>query len=76
VIDGTGASPNPDATLLTADGKIESLGSAQSTPLTSVTQTLNLTGRAVMPGLVGMHDHLFYGSVGLIQAIRAVRRST
>src|ERR1700682_4741209 len=29
-------------------------------------QPLDLTGRPVMPGLVGMHDHLFYPMGGAI----------
>jgi imidazolonepropionase-like amidohydrolase len=53
VIDGTGAPPREDQTLFIVDGKI----AAQAPP---DALRLDLTGRSVMPGLVGMHDHLFY----------------
>jgi imidazolonepropionase-like amidohydrolase len=43
---------------------------------TSVTPTLDLTGRAVTPGLVGMHDHLFYGSSASTRRSGGLRRST
>jgi imidazolonepropionase-like amidohydrolase len=53
VIDGTGAPPREDQTVFIVGGKI----AAQAPP---DAQRLDLTGRTVMPGLVGMHDHLFY----------------
>ncbi len=53
VIDGTGAPPRENQTLVIADGKI-----AAQAP--EGAQRIDLTGRTVMPGLVGMHDHLFY----------------
>ena len=53
VIDGTGAPAREDQTLYLVDGKI-----AGQAPVDA--QRLDLQGRTVMPGLVGMHDHLFY----------------
>jgi imidazolonepropionase-like amidohydrolase len=53
VIDGTGAPPREDQTLFIVEGKI-----ASQAPPDAL--RLDLTGRTVMPGLVGMHDHLFY----------------
>jgi imidazolonepropionase-like amidohydrolase len=66
VIDGTGAPPISDATILIADGKIQSVGPSQSTSVAPGTLILDLAGRTVIPGIVGMHDHLFYGSVGRV----------
>jgi imidazolonepropionase-like amidohydrolase len=57
VIDGTGAPPREDQTLAIVDGKL----AAQAAPNA---QHLDLTGRTVLPGLVGMHDHLFYPAGG------------
>jgi len=53
VIDGTGAPAREDQTLYLVDGKIAGQAPAGA-------QRLDLQGRTVMPGLVGMHDHLFY----------------
>jgi imidazolonepropionase-like amidohydrolase len=64
VIDGSGAPPITDATIIVGDGKIQTMGSAQTTAIAPGTQVLALSGRTVIPGLVGMHDHMFYGAVG------------
>ena len=59
VIDGTGAPAKDDQTLVLAGGKIQSIAAAGGqTPQGA--QVLDLTGDSVMPGLVGMHDHLYY----------------
>jgi imidazolonepropionase-like amidohydrolase len=36
------------------------MGDAISTPIPTGAKVLNLIDRSVMPGLVGMHDHMFY----------------
>jgi imidazolonepropionase-like amidohydrolase len=57
VIDGTGAPAREDQTLFILDGKI----AAHDRP---GVQRIDLTGRTVFPGLVGMHEHLFYPAGG------------
>jgi len=64
VIDGTGAAARADQTLLIEDAKIAALGDAASTKIPDGTKTLDLTDRTVIPGLVGMHDHMYYPSPG------------
>jgi hypothetical protein len=64
VIDGTGAAARADQTLLIEDGKIAALGDAASTKIPDGRKTIDLTGRTVIPGLVGMHDHMYYPSPG------------
>jgi imidazolonepropionase-like amidohydrolase len=65
VIDGTGAAAVNDQTLVIEGGRIKSIGPAASTPAPAGARVLDLTGRTVMPGWVGMHEHLFYtGSTG------------
>jgi imidazolonepropionase-like amidohydrolase len=41
-------------------GRIAALGDAAAVRVPSGASTLDLQGRTVIPGLVGMHDHLFY----------------
>ncbi|HLY61794.1 MAG TPA: amidohydrolase family protein [Terriglobia bacterium] len=65
LIDGTGAAPLDDQTLIIEGGKIKSVGSAAQTPPPPGAKVLDLAGFTVIPGLVGMHDHLFYPSGGV-----------
>ncbi len=60
VIDGTGAAAREDQTIILSNGKIESVADAASANLPKDAQALDLHGYSVIPGLVGMHDHMFY----------------
>ena len=60
VIDGTGAAPADDQTLLIENGEIREIGSAATVNIPQGARTLDLSGHSVIPGLVGMHDHMFY----------------
>lgn len=62
VVDGTGAPAREDQTLVISSGKIQALGDAPSIP--SGAKVLDRRGYTVLPGLVGMHDHLFYPQGG------------
>jgi hypothetical protein len=64
VVDGTGAAPRADQTLVIADGKIAALGDSATAKIPDGAKVLDLSGRTVIPGLVGMHDHMFYPSPG------------
>jgi imidazolonepropionase-like amidohydrolase len=64
VVDGSGAAARADQTLIIADGKIVALGDAFATKIPDGAKVLDLSGRTVIPGLVGMHDHMFYPSPG------------
>lgn len=64
VIDGTGAASRDDQTIVLDHGKIAAVGPAASTPSPPGARRLDLTGHTVIPGLVGMHEHLFYPSAG------------
>ena len=59
VIDGTGAAARADQTIVIAAGKITSVGPAGQAKIPKDAKVLALAGATVMPGLVGMHDHLF-----------------
>jgi imidazolonepropionase-like amidohydrolase len=60
VIDGTGAPAREDQTVVIGKGKIESVGDAASANVSKDAQVIDLHGCTVIPGLVGMHDHMFY----------------
>ena len=59
VIDGTGAAPAEDQTILLDGAKIAAVQPA-SAPIPNGYRAIDATGRTVLPGLVGMHNHLFY----------------
>lgn len=60
VIDGTGTAPRDDQTLILRDGNIAVIGGAASVTIPAGAQVLDLTGKTVIPGLVMMHEHLYY----------------
>ena len=60
VIDGTGAPAKDDQTIVISDGKIQSIESSASAKVPTGAQTMDLTGYTVLPGLVGMHNHMFF----------------
>ena len=61
VIDGTGAQPQHDMRIEIAGGKIVAVQPAGAhSPYPPNAKILDLTGKTVIPGLVGMHEHLFY----------------
>ena len=62
VIDGTGAAPREDQTIVISNGRIVAVGAASSVAVPAGAQAMDLTGQTVMPGMVGMHEHLFYPS--------------
>ena len=64
VIDGTGSAAQADQLIIILDGKIAAMGDAATTKVPDGAKVLDLPGRAVIPGLVGMHDHMYYPSPG------------
>lgn len=62
VIDGTGASARSNQTVVIDHGSISAAGDAASVEIPAGARRIDLTGDTVYPGLVGMHEHLFYPS--------------
>jgi imidazolonepropionase-like amidohydrolase len=60
VIDGTGAAPLDDQTIVIADGKIQSIAPSTTAKVPTGARILDLKGYTVLPGLVGMHNHMFF----------------
>jgi enamidase len=60
VIDGTGAPARADQTIIIRDGRIASVGDAARAQIPAGAQVMDLTGKSVIPGLVMVHEHLYY----------------
>ena len=60
VIDGTGAAPRENQTIVIQNGRIARIGPSASTQAPAGARVIDLTGHSVIPGIVGMHDHTFY----------------
>src|SRR5229473_1407922 len=64
LVDGTGAAPKPDQTIVIRAGRIAAVGPAASVQIPAGARVMDMNGSTVIPGLIGMHDHLFYTAAG------------
>jgi imidazolonepropionase-like amidohydrolase len=64
VIDGTGAPAREDQTVVIAGGVIRAVGDAARVSVPADARVIDLAGRSVLPGLVMVHEHMFYPSGG------------
>lgn len=60
VIDGTGTAPLEDQTIVISERTVQSIAPSATATVPTGAQILDLKGYTVMPGLVGMHDHMFF----------------
>jgi imidazolonepropionase-like amidohydrolase len=64
LIDGTGAAPRAGQTVVIRDGRISAVGAGSSVRPPAGAHTMDLAGHTLIPGIVGMHDHMFYTAAG------------
>ena len=60
LIDGTGAPPRRDMAILVKGDRIEAIDSQKALAKPEGARDLDLSGRAVVPGLIDCHDHLTF----------------
>jgi len=60
VVDGTGGPARENQTLIIRDGNIAAVGDATSVTVPAGANVVDMTGRTVIPGLVMLHEHLYY----------------
>ncbi len=60
VIDGTGAPARENQTVVVAEGVIAAIGDSGRTALPPGARLIDSTGYTLIPGLVGMHNHMFF----------------
>jgi imidazolonepropionase-like amidohydrolase len=64
VIDGTGGAVQEDRTIIISQGKIQAVGSSSQIAPPVGAKVMELTGHTVIPGLIGMHEHMHYPAGG------------
>ena len=64
VVDGTGAPAREGQTVVLERGTIRLVGPAAEVAVPAGARVLDLAGRTVLPGLVMVHEHMFYPSGG------------
>src|SRR3954469_17319531 len=62
LVDGTGTPAKEDQTIVIEGETIKAVGKTGSVSVPSNAQTIDLTGHTVIPGLIGLHDHMYYSS--------------
>ncbi len=63
LINGTGAAPIADSVVVIRDGRIASAGPRDATAVPDGAETVDMTGKTIMPGLVNLHVHYREGPV-------------
>jgi len=64
LVDGTGGAPKSDQTIVIRAGRIATVGPAAAVPIPAGARIMDMNGSTVIPGIIGMHDHLFYTAAG------------
>jgi len=60
VIDGTGNPSKSHQTIIIDNGIIVKYGKAQDIKVPKMASVINCTGKTIIPGMVKLHEHLFY----------------
>jgi imidazolonepropionase-like amidohydrolase len=60
VIDGTGAAAKHNQTVIIRAGNIAEIGDSARVKAPDGATTIDLTGKSIIPGLVMVHEHLYY----------------
>jgi len=62
LIDGTGAPAKRDQTIVITGSTITQVGPSDSAKIPAGARVLDLTRKTVFPGIVGMHEHLYFAA--------------
>ena len=78
LIDGTGAKPLTNRTIIINGDTIESVGPSVSTTIPENATVINITGKWILPGFIDLHHHLGYGetshSMATLRALDMMNR--
>jgi imidazolonepropionase-like amidohydrolase len=60
LVDGTGARARAGQTIIINGRTIRAIGPTAEIPVPPSAQVIDLTGHTVIPGIIGLHDHMYY----------------
>jgi imidazolonepropionase-like amidohydrolase len=63
LVDGTGAPARDDQTVIVAGARIQAVGPSATTAIPAGARVLDLRGHTVIPGLVSLHEHTYFGGL-------------
>lgn len=64
LLDGTGGAPQARQTVVVRDGRIVEVGPSARVRVPAGALTIDGTGNTLIPGIMGLHDHLYYTASG------------
>ena len=64
LLDGAGGPARRDQTVIVEGNRIAAVGAATDVRVPDGAQVVDLSGHTVMPGMVGLHNHMFYMAAG------------
>ncbi len=64
VIDGTGGAAKPGQTVVLENGVITQVGPAKKVKVPANAARIDGKGKTLIPGIIGMHDHMYYSAAG------------
>lgn len=64
LIDGTGAAARDGQTVVIENGRITAVGRTGDVRVPSDAQVLDVKGHTLIPGIMGLHNHLYYTAAG------------
>ena len=59
LIDGNGSVPKSNQTIIISEGKIDWVGDDKNAIIPKTANIIDLAGKAIMPGLVMLHEHMY-----------------
>lgn len=62
IVDGTGAPPRSDMSIVLRDGRIAALGTSAAVTIPKDATVIPGAGKTLLPGLVMMHEHMYFVS--------------
>ncbi|HEX7240630.1 MAG TPA: hypothetical protein VF263_10205, partial [Longimicrobiaceae bacterium] len=63
LVDGTGAPARDDQTVVVSGSRIQAVGPSATTRVPAGAHVMDLSGHTVVPGLVGLHEHTYFGGL-------------
>ena len=64
LIDGTGKPAREDQAVVIENGRITAVGKSSDVKVPAGANVIDLTGHTLIPGIIGLHDHLYYTAAG------------